>query len=107
MFLQLIQFPIILAAMTWPETWRPSAPARRASGGSVKKIKGVSFLFFTILCCSGVVPTKIKWDPRGPSLLVSSHYYYFDGDTHGNWPIYDPCGSVRSLDTREFIRSLN
>ena len=36
--------------MTWSETWRRQRTRVASSGGSVKKIKGVSFLFFTILC---------------------------------------------------------
>ena len=43
--------------------------------------------------CSGVVPYRMDWHSRGPSLYASLHYYYFDGGTRGNWPTHDPCGS--------------
>ena len=44
--------------------------------------------------CSGVVPNRMYWYPRGPLLYVSSSsfYYYFDGDTRSNYPTHDPCG---------------
>ena len=45
--------------------------------------------------CSGVAPNSIFWYSPGPSLNVSSHYYYFDGNTRGSWPTHDPCGTNR------------
>ena len=42
--------------------------------------------------CAGVVPKSITMDSQGPYLSSSSLYYYFDGNTSGNWPIHDPCG---------------
>ena len=43
--------------------------------------------------CSGVVPYRMLWSSRGPSLEASWCYYYFDGDTRSdNWPAHDPCG---------------
>ena len=42
--------------------------------------------------CSGVVPNKMYWYFRGPSLNRLSNYYYFDGYNHGSWPTHDPCG---------------
>ena len=42
--------------------------------------------------CSGVTPNGIIWYSPGPSVHVSSFYYYFDGDTRGSWPTHDPCG---------------
>ena len=42
--------------------------------------------------CGGRVPNRMKWYSAGPSLHTSSFYYYFDGDTRGNWPTHDPCG---------------
>ena len=46
--------------------------------------------------CSGVVPHKIIWESRGPTLRASSFYYDFDGSTtDGNWPAHDPCGTDR------------
>ena len=52
---------------------------------SCKNIKNVT------TACSSVTPYRIKWYSRGPSLDVSSHYYFFDGG--GNWPTHDPCGN--------------
>ena len=66
------------------------------SGGSIVTQKEGSISCQNIknvaTACSGVVPNKMKWVRRGPSLYASSHYYYFDGDTRGNWPVHDPCG---------------
>jgi hypothetical protein len=42
--------------------------------------------------CSGVAPNRIDWHSYGPYLRASSVYYYFDGNTNGNWPTHDPCG---------------
>ena len=41
--------------------------------------------------CGGV-PTSLKIKGNGPSLYGSSHYYYFDGGTGGDWPTHDPYG---------------
>ena len=42
--------------------------------------------------CSGVVPHKIIWESRTPTLRASPFYYDFDGSTtDGNWPAHDPC----------------
>ena len=69
------------------------------SGGSIVTQKEGSISCQNIknvaTACSGVVPNKMKWEPRGPSLYASSHYYYFDGDTRDNWPTHDPCGENR------------
>jgi hypothetical protein len=46
--------------------------------------------------CTGVAPYRIYWYSRGPTLYASSYYYYFDGDTGGNWPVHDPCGKVQT-----------
>ena len=66
------------------------------SGGSIVTQKEGSISCQNIknvaTACSGVVPNKMKWVRRGPSLYASSHYYYFDGDTRANWPVHDPCG---------------
>ena len=66
------------------------------SGGSIVTQKEGSISCQNIknvaTACSDVVPNKMKWDSRGPSLYALSHYYYFDGDTGGNWPTHDPCG---------------
>ena len=43
--------------------------------------------------CSGPVPNRMRWYSRGPYLSASSLYYYFDGDTRGNYPTHDPCGN--------------
>ncbi|KAL9960617.1 hypothetical protein ACROYT_G034100 [Oculina patagonica] len=40
----------------------------------------------------GSVPNALKWYDPGPSLDISSHYYYFDSHTSGSWPTHDPCG---------------
>ncbi len=45
--------------------------------------------------CSGVVPYRVLWHAYGPYLSASSLYYYFDGNTGGNWPTHDPCGKNR------------
>ena len=42
--------------------------------------------------CTGVVPYRVFWYSRGPTLYASSFYYYFDGHTGGNYPTHDPCG---------------
>ena len=42
--------------------------------------------------CSGVVPNKMYWFFRGPSLHASFKYYYFGGGTRYYWPTHDPCG---------------
>ena len=42
--------------------------------------------------CAGVMPKTITMDSHGPRLSSSSLYYYFDGNTSGNWPTHDPCG---------------
>ena len=44
--------------------------------------------------CSGVVPYRIFWEFRGPSLYASWDYYFFDGNTGHNWPVHDPCGKA-------------
>jgi hypothetical protein len=47
--------------------------------------------------CNGVAPNKIDWNSYGPYLSASySLYYYFDGNTNGNWPTHDPCGKGRT-----------
>ena len=52
---QLIQFPIILAAMTWPATWRPLAHARCAWWRQRQKdqISDLSVLY--LFCAFGSV----------------------------------------------------
>ena len=69
------------------------------SGGSIVTQKEGSISCQNVknvaTACNGVVPNKMKWKPRGPSLYASSHYYYFDGDTRDNWPTHDPCGENR------------
>ena len=66
-------------------------------GGSIVKKIGGSISCQNIknvaTACSGVVPNRMSWwHRRGPRLYASSLYYYFDGETHGNWPTHDPCG---------------
>ena len=41
----------------------------------------------------GAVPKSVSTWGYGPSLDGSSHYYYFDGGTGGDWPTHDPCGN--------------
>ena len=66
------------------------------SGGSIVKKKGGPISCQNVknvaTACSGVVPKRMNWFSRGPSLHASSFYYYFDGDTEDNWPTHDPCG---------------
>ena len=66
------------------------------SGGSIVTKKDGSLSCQNVknvaTTCSGVVPREIYWLSRGPALYASSIYYYFDGDTHQNWPTHDPCG---------------
>ena len=42
--------------------------------------------------CSGVAPKIIHWHSHGLTLIASSYYYHFDGNTRGNYPTHDPCG---------------
>ena len=42
--------------------------------------------------CVGVVPKSLAMNSHGVFLSSSSLYYYFDGETRGNWPTHDPCG---------------
>ena len=67
------------------------------SGGSIDTKKSGSLSCQNVknvaTACSGVVPRRIYWRSRGPSLYALSHYYYFDGGTDtNNWPTHDPCG---------------
>ena len=39
------------------------------------------------------VPKSINFSSDGPYLNLNSHFYYFDGDTNGDWPTHDPCGN--------------
>ena len=59
---------------------------QKAGSLSCKLVKQVSKR------CAGVVPKSIGMDSNGPYLSSSSLYYYFDGNTSGNWPTHDPCG---------------
>ena len=59
---------------------------QKAGSLSCKLVKQVSKQ------CAGVVPKSIGMDSNGPNLSSSSLYYYFDGNTSGNWPTHDPCG---------------
>ena len=46
--------------------------------------------------CQNTAPDQFSTsNPSGPILQTSgsSMFYYFDGDTNGNWPIHDPCSS--------------
>ena len=43
-------------------------------------------------CAGRAVPKSITMYSYGPYLSSSSVYYYFDGNTSGNWPTHDPCG---------------
>ena len=66
-------------------------------GGSIVKKKQGSISCQNIknvaTACSGVVPNRMLWwHLLGPRLYASSLHYYFDGETHGNWPTHDPCG---------------
>ena len=65
-------------------------------GGSIVTNKQGSLSCINVknvaLSCSGVAPNNIFWYSPGPSLRVSSLYYYFDGNTRGSWPTHDPCG---------------
>ena len=42
--------------------------------------------------CAGAVPKSIVMDSSGPYLNSANLYYFFDGNTGGNWPTHDPCG---------------
>ena len=63
-----------------------SIVTKTAGSLSCQNVKNVA------TACSGVAPYRIIWYSRGPSVHGSSFYYYFDGDTRGNWPTHDPCG---------------
>ena len=67
------------------------------SGGSIVTTKSGSLSCQNVknvaTTCSGVVPYRIYWKPRGPALLAYSYYYDFDGSTTDvHWPAHDPCG---------------
>ena len=68
----------------------------QASGGSLVTKKEGSLSCQNVknvaTACSGVAPQGIYWWAGGPSLYASWLYYYFDGDTRGDWPSHDPCG---------------
>ena len=42
--------------------------------------------------CSGVVPGKLKWCPRGLCLKHEKLFYLFNAGTDRYWPVHDPCG---------------
>ena len=42
--------------------------------------------------CAGKVPRSINVDNNGVYISGDNLYYYFDGNTAGNWPTHDPCG---------------
>ena len=69
------------------------------SGGSIVTKKAGSLncqnMKNVATACNGVVPYGVLWHPRGLSLHASSHYYYFEVDTRGNWPTHDPCGKFQ------------
>ena len=51
-----------------------------------------------IASCQGTVPDKIiTSNSRGLLLIIrgQSYFYFFDGDTNSNWPVHDPCGTMR------------
>ena len=43
--------------------------------------------------CAGNVPNAFAVYSTGPGLNGSSHYYFWDHNTSGNWPTHDPCGN--------------
>ncbi len=69
-----------------------------STGGSlVTKTPGLISCFnvkdVATRACSHVLPDRISWYTRGPSLLRGwSHYYFFEGNTDASWPTHDPCG---------------
>ena len=71
------------------------------SGGSIVTQKHGSLTCQNVknvaIACSGVVPYRIAWRYRGPIILASWYYYYFDGSTRGNWPVHDPCGKYQKF----------
>jgi|GEM_PF-1636382 len=42
--------------------------------------------------CDGTLPFNLQFGAFGPSLRAADVYYYFDGNTAGDWPAHDPCG---------------
>ena len=66
------------------------------SGGSIVTQKSGSLSCQNVknvaTACSGVAPRKIYWWSRGPSIYALSDFYFFVGDTRGDWPTHDPCG---------------
>ena len=60
---------------------------QKAGSLSCKLVKQVSKQ------CAGVVPNSLVLHDYGPKLERTSNYYYFDGNTSGNWPTHDPCGN--------------
>ena len=63
-----------------------SITTKKAGSISCQNIKNVA------TACSGVVSNRMLWSSRGPHLSASWPYYYFDGDTSGDWPTHDPFG---------------
>ena len=68
------------------------------NGGSIVTKKRGSLRCHNIknvaTACSGVAPYEIYWYALGPALHARSYYYFFEGSTHGNTPIHDPCGRI-------------
>ena len=56
---------------------------QKAGSLSCKLVKQVS------LQDAGVVPKSFHLDDRGPHLNGNNLYYYFDGDTRGDCPMWD------------------
>ena len=42
--------------------------------------------------CANIVPSYVVWYNRGPALRAAANFYFWDGDSTGNWPTHDPCG---------------
>ena len=46
--------------------------------------------------CAGVLPTSLTLHNNGMYISANSWYYYFDGNTGGDWPTHDPCGTDKA-----------
>ena len=47
--------------------------------------------------CRTTVLDVLRIDPRGPQLVATQLYYYWDGSVDSNFPVHDPCGMNGTL----------
>jgi hypothetical protein len=78
--------------------WLKCSPG--SSGKVTEEVDGkivCANLKSTQTLCSNVVPDTMAWGGYGPRMSTSTRgsslFYYWDGNTDGNWPTHDACGS--------------